>query len=132
MTAPHAVGEPSAEALLETWTRSIPDWPEPGVTFRDLTPLFADAHAFADLLRHPQHVQSLVFNPHPLAARARIDPGDVAAGMPDAEQSIEPVEVVEHLLERTDGALLVRGPGTDTHLRAHALPGALNESTVAG
>jgi len=27
--------------------RSVPDWPEPGVTFRDITPLLADAQALA-------------------------------------------------------------------------------------
>lgn len=35
---------------LDQWIRSIPDWPEPGVTFRDLTPLFGDAEAFAELI----------------------------------------------------------------------------------
>lgn len=42
----------TAGALMQRWVRSIPDWPEPGVTFRDLTPLFADAAAFAELVRH--------------------------------------------------------------------------------
>lgn len=41
-----------ADALMQRWVRSIPDWPEPGVTFRDLTPLFADGPAFAELVRH--------------------------------------------------------------------------------
>lgn len=36
--------------LLQRWVRSVPDWPEPGVTFRDLTPLFANAEAFGDLI----------------------------------------------------------------------------------
>src|SRR5690349_11733429 len=40
-----------ADALMQRWVRSIPDWPEPGVTFRDLTPLFADGPAFAELVR---------------------------------------------------------------------------------
>ncbi len=34
-------------ALIQQWVRPIPDWPEPGVTFRDITPLLADAAAFA-------------------------------------------------------------------------------------
>ena len=29
-------------ALIERWVRPIPDWPEPGVTFRDITPLLAE------------------------------------------------------------------------------------------
>jgi len=31
--------------LIDGLTRIVPDWPEPGVTFRDLTPLLADADA---------------------------------------------------------------------------------------
>ena len=32
----------------QLWSRvhDVPDWPEPGVLFRDLTPLMADGHAF--------------------------------------------------------------------------------------
>lgn len=30
--------------------RDIPDWPEPGVLFRDLTPVMADADAFAEVI----------------------------------------------------------------------------------
>lgn len=37
----------AAERLLWAHVRDVPDWPEPGVLFRDLTPLMADAHAFA-------------------------------------------------------------------------------------
>jgi adenine phosphoribosyltransferase len=40
----------NAGDLLHRWVRSVPDWPEPGVTFRDLTPLFANADAFGDLI----------------------------------------------------------------------------------
>ncbi len=36
-----------AAAHLEALTRTIPDFPEPGILFRDLTPVFADAEAFA-------------------------------------------------------------------------------------
>jgi len=32
---------------LSAWVRPIPDWPEPGVLFRDLTPLWADGKAWA-------------------------------------------------------------------------------------
>ncbi|UPK76953.1 adenine phosphoribosyltransferase [Nocardioidaceae bacterium SCSIO 66511] len=37
---------PEVEALLHELIRDIPDWPEPGVTFRDITPLLADPEAF--------------------------------------------------------------------------------------
>ncbi len=32
---------------LERYIRSIPDWPKPGILFRDITPLLADPKAFA-------------------------------------------------------------------------------------
>lgn len=32
--------------LIDTLVRPIEDWPEPGVTFRDITPLLTDAAAF--------------------------------------------------------------------------------------
>lgn len=37
-------------ALIERTSRDIQDFPKPGVTFKDLTPLFADAEAFAQVL----------------------------------------------------------------------------------
>lgn len=36
-----------ATALLWSRVRDVPDWPTPGVLFRDLTPLLADPAAFA-------------------------------------------------------------------------------------
>ena len=32
---------------LEEYIRSIPDWPKPGILFRDITPLLGDPKAFA-------------------------------------------------------------------------------------
>ena len=37
-------------ALIEKWVRPIPDWPVPGVTFRDITPLLAQPEAFASII----------------------------------------------------------------------------------
>jgi adenine phosphoribosyltransferase len=37
-------------ALIERWVRPIPDWPVPGVTFRDITPLLAEPSAFAAVI----------------------------------------------------------------------------------
>jgi adenine phosphoribosyltransferase len=37
-------------ALIERWVRAIPDWPVPGVTFRDITPLLAQPEAFASVI----------------------------------------------------------------------------------
>lgn len=39
---PVATGAP-----LTAWVRNVPDWPQPGILFRDLTPLWADGHAWA-------------------------------------------------------------------------------------
>jgi adenine phosphoribosyltransferase len=36
-----------AASVIEALTRTVPDFPEPGVMFRDLTPVLADARGFA-------------------------------------------------------------------------------------
>jgi adenine phosphoribosyltransferase len=36
--------------LIRRTIRSVPDWPEPGVTFRDITPLLQDPRAFRVLI----------------------------------------------------------------------------------
>jgi adenine phosphoribosyltransferase len=38
------------EALLRSRVREIPDFPEPGVSFKDITPLLADHTAFAGVI----------------------------------------------------------------------------------
>jgi adenine phosphoribosyltransferase len=38
------------EALLRSRIREIPDFPEPGVSFKDITPLLADHTAFAGMI----------------------------------------------------------------------------------
>ncbi len=58
-----------ADELLQRWVRTVPDWPEPGVTFRDLTPLFADAAAFHELIGHLT------------AAAAGLGPVDIVVGV---------------------------------------------------
>lgn len=42
---------PSQDAPLTAWVRDVPDWPQKGVLFRDLTPLWADGHAWARTVR---------------------------------------------------------------------------------
>ena len=56
--AADAVGEPeeSIEQMLDRLCAIIPDHPEPGITFRDLTPVFADAeglHRVVNSLAEP-------------------------------------------------------------------------------
>jgi adenine phosphoribosyltransferase len=40
-----------SDAPLSDWVRPVPDWPQPGVLFRDLTPLWADATAWSRTVR---------------------------------------------------------------------------------
>jgi adenine phosphoribosyltransferase len=56
-----APGEPPLDELIAGLTVDIPDHPEPGVLFRDLTPVFADGTAFRRMV-------------HGLAAPAASDP----------------------------------------------------------
>ena len=37
----------AVDAIVTDLVREIPDWPQPGVTFRDITPLLQDAAGFA-------------------------------------------------------------------------------------
>ena len=41
---------PTAQDLVAQYIRAIPDFPEPGILFRDITPLLAEPHAFARAL----------------------------------------------------------------------------------
>jgi adenine phosphoribosyltransferase len=45
---PSAVSDPSA--YIREHIRTVPDWPEPGVMFRDITPLLADPKVFRVLI----------------------------------------------------------------------------------
>ena len=40
----------SAREYLEALTRTIPDFPQPGILFRDITPVLADAAAFGAIV----------------------------------------------------------------------------------
>ena len=41
------VTDPDISALVASLMREVPDFPEPGIQFKDLTPLLADAHGLA-------------------------------------------------------------------------------------
>jgi len=49
--------------------RDIPDFPEPGIVFKDITPLLADTHA----LRHAVEVMSAPFETEPIDLVAGIE-----------------------------------------------------------
>lgn len=74
-------GELPIDELISTFSVDVPDFPEPGVLFRDLTPVFADAGAFrrvVDALTEPADVDPRA------AALGRADGGpgfDVVAGV---------------------------------------------------
>lgn len=42
----------SLSLLLQRTIRTVPDWPAPGVQFRDVTPVFADAVVFGEIIDH--------------------------------------------------------------------------------
>ena len=46
MSTAAAAGDPPLDELIAGLAVDIPDFPEPGVVFRDLTPVFADGAAF--------------------------------------------------------------------------------------
>ena len=41
---------PSIDQYLRSHIRTVPDWPAPGVKFRDITPLLQDAQVFRLLI----------------------------------------------------------------------------------
>ncbi len=56
MTQPFPAPAPAVRDLIAAHIRAIPDFPEPGILFRDITPLLADAgamHATIDALTAP-------------------------------------------------------------------------------
>lgn len=42
---------PESDAPLTAWVRDVPNWPQKGILFRDLTPLWADGHAWGRAVR---------------------------------------------------------------------------------
>ena len=55
-----AVDRDQLRALVRGKIRDIPDFPKPGILFRDITPVLADAEAFAAAVElHVDHVRDL-------------------------------------------------------------------------
>jgi adenine phosphoribosyltransferase len=65
------------DELIAELTVDVPDYPEPGVLFRDLTPVFADGPAFRRLV-------------HGLAAPMASDPRAAAIGEPQRHPAGDP------------------------------------------
>lgn len=55
MTTPQNQSEQELAARIEALVRDVPDYPTPGVVFKDITPLLADADAFAATIRAMAH-----------------------------------------------------------------------------
>ncbi len=49
VTKPPAIADSDRDLLL-SYIRDVPDWPEPGVTFKDITPLLRDPAAFDTMI----------------------------------------------------------------------------------
>lgn len=57
-----STADPSFDALLDELVRVVPDWPEPGVTFRDITPLLGDPRGLAGVV-DTMAAQAAAFGP---------------------------------------------------------------------
>lgn len=55
MTSQNLTDDPQLAARIEALVRDVPDYPNPGVVFKDITPLLADAQAFADTIKAMAH-----------------------------------------------------------------------------
>jgi adenine phosphoribosyltransferase len=56
-----SIDNEQSRALLRSKIRSIPDFPQPGILFRDITPVIADPVVFATAVElHLHHVHDLV------------------------------------------------------------------------
>jgi adenine phosphoribosyltransferase len=75
-------GEQPLDELIASLTVDVPDHPEPGVLFRDLTPVFADATAFRRMVGG-------------LAAPAAADPRAAAVAGGDGDPGFDVVVGVE-------------------------------------
>jgi len=50
MTSPASASQRDLADLITAYIRDVPDYPQPGVLFKDITPLLADAQAFSDVV----------------------------------------------------------------------------------
>jgi adenine phosphoribosyltransferase len=72
-----AGGEPPLDELIASLAVDVPDFPSPGIVFRDLTPVFADGTAFRRMV-------------HGLASPAAVDPRVAAVAETDARPAGDP------------------------------------------
>jgi adenine phosphoribosyltransferase len=75
--APVEDGEPALDALIAGLAVDVPDFPSPGIVFRDLTPVFADGPAFRRMVDG-------------LASPSAVDPRAAALAEADAHPAGDP------------------------------------------
>ncbi len=76
----------------------------------------------ADLAGGAQHRARIGAHRHRTIAGRRVDAQHIAAGTPDAEECIEPVELAEHRVERRLGGRFVGGRRREAQFRPIATP----------
>lgn len=113
-------GDPSLNGLIASLTREVANFPEPGVAFKDLTPLFADAAGLvrvADALGDIASGADLVAG---LDARGFLVAGAVAARLGTGVLAIRkggklppPVHSERYSLEYGSAALEIPADGLD-------------------
>jgi ribosomal protein S18 acetylase RimI-like enzyme len=95
-----ATGDEPLDALIAGLTVDVPDFPSPGVVFRDLTPVFADGHAFRRMvegLASPSTADPRAAAVAEVAEHPATDPGfDVVVGVDRAGEA----EALRALVER--------------------------------
>jgi adenine phosphoribosyltransferase len=75
--APATAEEPALDALIAGLAVDVPDFPSPGIVFRDLTPVFADGVAFRRMVDG-------------LASPSGVDPRAAAVAEPDIHSAGDP------------------------------------------
>ena len=77
-----ATGSTPLDGLIASLAVDIPDFPEPGVVFRDLTPVFADGPAFRRVVEELAAPALVAPRAAAVATRGSADPGfDVVVGV---------------------------------------------------
>ena len=77
------------------------------------------ARPFTRLRRRLQCREGIAAHLNRLAAGRLVKATDIASGSPDAQQRVEPLELLKHLLERRHGERVLGGPGHQAQLRSH-------------
>jgi adenine phosphoribosyltransferase len=124
----------SLDGLIASLTREVADFPEPGVQFKDLTPLFADAQGFARVIEALADTASGADLVAGLDARGFLVAGAVGARLGTGVLAIRkggklppPVHTERYSLEYGSAALEIPADG----LQVAGRRGAINDDVLA-